>query len=135
KTEPLELTLEMVTLLFPVFVITSLFEVVFPTCTLPKLTDVGFAASLPEPPPPRLLEPATATAMTGLEALLWYVIRPFGDCVSVGAYTNCTVTLLPAPRVYGRGSPLGYTLVVLVLELIRMELLPEFLNTTEMAFF
>jgi len=68
KPEPLALMRAMVTELFPVLVSTSLFDAVFPTCTLPKLTDVGLAASLPEEV--AAVEPVTAIGREGFVALL-----------------------------------------------------------------
>src|SRR2546428_2533243 len=103
KPVPLAVTLETVTLEFPVFVSVALKEPLPPTFTFPKLRLAGFA--------PSRKVAATPVPLSGIVrgepgALLTKEIEPVTLPAVVGAKAALNVVLPPAASVSGRDKPL-----------------------------
>jgi hypothetical protein len=103
KPEPETVTLEMLTLEFPVFVKVTLEEPLPPTFTLPKLRLVGFAPSRKVAAAP---VPLRAIVRGEPGALLTKETEPVTLAAVVGAKAVLNVVLPPATIVAGTVRPL-----------------------------
>jgi hypothetical protein len=102
KPAPDVLALEIVTLAVLAVMVTFC-EVLVPFVTEPKLSEVGFEASVPVAVAP---VPVSEMLVEGLEALLVRATVPLTEPLAVGANFTWKVTLCPAARVVGRVKPL-----------------------------
>ena len=85
----------------PVLLNISDFVLLLPTCTLPKLRLVGFAAMVPA----EGAVPESDTVSDGLDASLVTVSVPVGLPEVVGANTTLNDLVAPAARVKGNVRP------------------------------
>src|SRR5262245_46568907 len=99
---PVGVACEMVTLAVPAVTVTFCVALL-PTVTLPKLSEVGLAASVPAGFAPL---PLRETTVGELEALLDNDRLPVTLPAAVGANFTWKVALCPAAKVAGRVTPL-----------------------------
>jgi hypothetical protein len=77
-------------------------DLLLPTVTLPKLSEVGFAPSVPGEIP----VPVRGILRVELEALEMMFTLPLAPAAEVGVNVTVNVVLCPAPRVRGVVMPL-----------------------------
>jgi hypothetical protein len=99
---PLVTTLDIVTLVLPVFVTVSDKVLLFPTCTLPKPRLVGFDPSAPAAVP----VPDNGIVSVGFDPFEVMVTLPLAAPVDVGEKATLKVALWPVASVTGTVIPL-----------------------------